>query len=77
VAIRSLTPAFRPGLIGKKVKTLQWALAQINRNVMMGSWKDIDVKILRAKAHRFLTGLSDCHVADELHTISNIRAFLY
>jgi len=44
---------------------------------MMGSWKDIDVKILRAKAHRFLTGLSDCHVADELHTISNIRAFLY
>ena len=25
----------------------------------MGSWKDIDVKILRAKARRFLTVLSD------------------
>jgi hypothetical protein len=25
----------------------------------MGSWKDIDVKILRAKARRFLTGVSN------------------
>jgi hypothetical protein len=26
---------------------------------MLGSWKGIDVKILRAKARRSLTGLSD------------------
>ena len=25
----------------------------------MGSWKDIDGKVLRAKARRFLIGLSD------------------
>ena len=43
----------------------------------MSSWKDIDVKVLRAKARRFLSRPSDPTLKSGVidpHTISNIRA---
>ncbi|NCA83999.1 MAG: hypothetical protein EOM83_00315 [Clostridia bacterium] len=69
-----------PGLkAGVKGNSISVSSIPNKEHVIMSSWKDTDVKVLRAKARGFLTEMSAPAlkggvIEDELHTISNIKA---